>query len=121
MTDYTKAACAGDWHIFDAVIDHVVGSAGHKRAVAACRAICATCPLLDACLRDHWGNEGVVAGTTWEQRHPRARPITRPSCGTLYGYGTHYKHNEAACGPCRDAKADYKNRRRREQRRKRAS
>lgn len=116
MTDYTDAPCVNDWHPFDAVLDHVVGSAGHKRAVAACRAICATCPLLEACLRDHYDDEGVVAGTTWEQRHPRAEPTKRPTCGTPHGSRAHYERNEAVCGACRDAKAAYNNRRRREAR-----
>jgi hypothetical protein len=52
---------------FDAAIELNVG-APYRRAVAACRAACAECPIRAECLRDHREQAGVIAGLTLEER-----------------------------------------------------
>src|SRR5699024_9691639 len=74
-----------------------------KERVATAAAICATCPLIDACKQaadDIGADNGVWAGT---DRNPNTGP-TRDICGTTTGHRTHQRHNEKICDPCHEAR-----------------
>jgi hypothetical protein len=74
-----------DWIFFD----H--GAADELTALEAARAICAPCPIRDACLAAALkGKEaGIWAGTTEEQR----RHITRRRSGVVSGVTCRNKHD----------------------------
>ena len=93
--------------------------------VKKAKAICATCPVIEACLKAalERGEDGVWGGTTLAERKalvgkpvPRRyrlhngksgqmrRPINH---GTVGGYATHRKRGEVACRPCKDATTAY--------------
>lgn len=114
MTDYSTAACADKWPLFDAVLDS--GGGAQKRAERHAREVCAACPIRVRCLVDNWDNLGVVGGTTWAQRHPPQPSVERENCGTVSGHHAHWRHREIACRPCRNAKNENEAKRKREKR-----
>lgn len=90
------------------------GATGQQ--LAACRAICARCPVQDPCIA--WGltfrDAGIYGGFTSRQRDRlrRARTtdigiITGPACGTHAGYETHRRNGSQVCEECRLAHNRY--------------
>ncbi|MEV0176858.1 WhiB family transcriptional regulator [Streptomyces sp. NPDC050803] len=103
-----------------------------SQALTTAVAICAACPVLDACrdavLQREKGlpkcrRQGVVAGLTGAQRHALERrterpPVERPArapagparkqpapCGTRAAYQRHLRRGEPVCEACRSANA----------------
>ncbi len=78
-------------------------------------AICHACPVVADCLAYALADEGelhgIWGGLTAAQRQTHARggdptphsPTER--CGSEPGYRRHRRHHEAACGPCKAARA----------------
>lgn len=85
-----------------------------KENTAAAKAICASCPVKDACLTDalsHWGTGGIWGGTTELEREKMPKRHLRSSvalCGTDAGYYRHLRITlTAPCSACRAAHAKY--------------
>ena len=54
---------------FDAYLSDDVGrTRARLRALASCRALCATCDYRSACLREFGTESGVIAGLTADER-----------------------------------------------------
>ncbi|MEU9760261.1 WhiB family transcriptional regulator [Streptomyces sp. NPDC047987] len=77
-----------------------------KAAVAEAKALCAQCPIRQACA-DHaircGETDGIWGGLTPAERAKRARP--RPPCGTDAGWRSHFLRGES-CLTCREAHAE---------------
>jgi len=114
VTDWIDAApCRGATKVFYPVGDRQ--RQGRPRVDvdiwAPARAVCATCPHIDACrdfVQAYEHGEvryGYAAGMTPDERYlaARDRPSTRRSMthGTANGYRTHTRRGEPACDPCR--------------------
>lgn len=79
------------------------------------KAICADCPVVDACLDYALTNhlDGIWGNTNGRERR-RMRPAVKPGPrrapiphGTIQGYRAHTRHNDPACAPCKAAKRDH--------------
>jgi WhiB family redox-sensing transcriptional regulator len=120
-----------DWRTRAACLDHdpeLFFAPDQERAnrrnprVAEAKAICATCPVQQACLR--WAVEngipyGVWGGLDEDERGTSRRPapkaaparkppapakldpITRPGCGRQRGYEAHTANGERQCDVCK--------------------
>ena len=85
--------------------------AARKERVATAAAICATCPLIDACRQaadDIGADNGVWAGT---DRDPKHGPV-REQCGSVAGRQAHRRAGEKLCDDCGEAWRQYKAERR---------
>lgn len=116
MTDWTDAACRP---IVRAGSDlwHKPSGSGESapRAEAArirdAKAVCATCPVKDACLAaatkaDH----GIWGGLTLAER--AATRVCGDGIGTVKGYRRHRRARDTPCRACVDGWAAYKRERR---------
>jgi WhiB family redox-sensing transcriptional regulator len=90
-----------------------------RKQIREAKAVCRSCPILDACLRYALDNEpdvGIWGGMTGDERAasrgwrrnamgtaPKA-PKARAGCGKSGGYRNHYKYGEEPCEPCRIAR-----------------
>ena len=87
----------------------------YQRNLAACRAVCASCPVQAQCLQSaiEHGEKGVWAGLTARQRqrlHETAKPpkerVNTAKCGTESGYARHLRWSKTEpCDDCRAAHA----------------
>ena len=81
--------------------------------IAACKAVCAACPVPGACHAEAMATDGEVAiraGLTAEDRAAArggARSNSQIVHGTLSGYRKHYRRGEPACDDCRRANSAY--------------
>lgn len=108
-TQSPDAACAAPG------VDPELFTSNRQAEVAKAKAICATCPLVQACLKDalERGERGVWGGTTAaerlglksKRRGPKPQPVKH---GTNGGYQAHLKRGEVACKPCKAGAAKYK-------------
>ena len=102
-----QAACRGaDPDLFFPVKG---GTAQHEVVVRA-KAICALCPVSDACLDHalaHGERQGIWGGLTERERRPLRSPRPEAACGTRSGYQRHLRTGEAPCHHCREACAAY--------------
>lgn len=119
MPDLRGAACAkADPDLFFRP-EAERGSRGRQRDAAA-KAVCATCPVLDACLETALAEPvmGVWGGTTEEERRhfaeldgrryltvPSGKGVQRALCGSEAGYQRHLRAKQQACRPCTEANA----------------
>lgn len=80
--------------------------------------VCATCPVIDECLRDAIDIEtsaeyiyGVRGGLTVGQRRAMVAAqngtTSDPRCGTYAGHRAHKRLGSEPCQPCRDAYTEY--------------
>lgn len=83
---------------------------GDRETIAAAKAVCATCPVVEACLTHavHHEEMGVWGGTTERARLliRRELKLTTPAQirhGSNAGYRTHLRRDEKPCEPCRIA------------------
>jgi WhiB family redox-sensing transcriptional regulator len=80
------------------------------RATAAAKAVCATCPVVDACL-DHAieTNEhyGVWGGMTTRERVAEKRRRKRTGGCGFTNYQAHRRAGSEPCQECRDEYAEY--------------
>lgn len=117
MTDWTDAACRP---IVRAGSDlwHKPSGSGESapRAEAArirdAKAVCATCPVKDACLAAATDDDhGIWGGLTRDERRAKPKPAPKPKptprtpqpCGTKAAYQRHRYKGEPACDACRKA------------------
>jgi hypothetical protein len=91
---------------FDRVLEHKEGR-WLLQAVAAAKAVCATCPLATkaACLAANHDQPGVIAGLTLRERNPLTAATVRGTCGKPHGCTMHARFGEHSCEPCRAARA----------------
>lgn len=110
MTDQPRAACAGRWELFDST-----QPADHQQAAA----ICATCPILAACMvrleeerheARHLGHRGGGPVGTWAGQRVGVR-IRKPpppiEHGTYRGAWTHRNRKVPICPECKVAEAQH--------------
>ena len=97
---YDSAACRGTELRLWYASDHDV------QLEALALAICATCPVIGACLASTMAEEpragrvwGTRAGMTQRQRRD-ALSGHGPRCGTESGYRAHVRAKTSACQPC---------------------
>lgn len=79
-----------------------------RTEIAACKAICATCPVKTDCLThaiDAGETHGIWGGLRHTERDGRRAP-TPIAHGTPAGYQAHRRRFEPACPACRRANAD---------------
>lgn len=108
MTDYSRAACLGKADLYDRTITpHSM--ADYYDAVKEARAVCARCPIREACLVDNADNEGVIGGLTITERTPL---VIYDSCGTPAGAEKHSRNREPLCDACRKASTEARRKRR---------
>ena len=126
-TWWKQAACADtDKDVF---YPPKANDVNYRAIVAAAKAICATCPVRDACLEYALDNNeefGIWGGTTasqrdqmkWKRSAPRksrANPDRQLApCGTKAAALRHWRHGETPCDACRKANAADKQARKRE-------
>jgi len=79
---------------------------------ATAKAICAECPVRQACLEDALETgelHGIRGGRSERERRrmrgERRRKVTQ--CGTTSGYKAHNRRGEPPCSQCRQANAQY--------------
>jgi hypothetical protein len=99
--DRPQGACVGRPEPFDDLIDGV-RDPHLASTLEQARAICATCPIQLACLRENRAEEWValILGVD-----PRDEPTTDERCGTTRGYDAHRKRKEKPCDGCKAAAA----------------
>lgn len=94
-------------------------SKAEKSQVSIARGVCATCPVIDDCLREHlWEREGVFAGMTARERkafrrdHPEMRHRKCSECGETFATKTRADMTcSTACSRVRTARAEMRARR----------
>jgi WhiB family redox-sensing transcriptional regulator len=104
-----EAACHGATHIFFPAEN--TGRSAVKSSDQA-KAICAGCPVRDACLEDAIARnepDGIWGGLTAPERyrlvHGRTRGRRRIEHGTADGIAAHPRRGDTPCAACQEAMA----------------
>lgn len=96
---------------FDVLTD-IAGEQRHALTAARREAIelCGTCPVRDACWREHQDEEWLQRLANRKRHNPT---VERDTCGTWPGYLIHMRGREKACEACAEASRARSRKRRR--------